>query len=240
MARCIAIEGFDTDADNLNFRDMVTRINRGKKLDLTNRATSFKEMHSAASAASADASAGASADASGVTNMYKASLQDLMVLRDRLGGYVIRRTLFSKDNEGKPLSGMEMFAEIALLVRPYPHEAVILENTARHLSTAAPGSKAWGFKVSGELVPRVCAVVRAAWGDTDGGQRVCWWPQRLVQPVSPGAAQIVHSAFFTDFECAVRPVPPEATQPADSAFTGAAPRPAQNSVHLRMLISRCL
>ncbi|EIM88643.1 uncharacterized protein STEHIDRAFT_154370 [Stereum hirsutum FP-91666 SS1] len=62
--------------------------------------------------------------------MGQIALIDLLALRLRLFGNVIRRTLFSKDFMGVLLSGMEMYLELPLKTRPYPHEAVILENTA--------------------------------------------------------------------------------------------------------------
>ena len=131
----IRVDGFTTSEDNAKYADMVTRIARGKKMDLQTRGINPKGLVP-------------THQDSAATNAYKASLVDLIELRERLAPNTIRRTLFSIDFEGKPLSGMDPYQEVQLRVRPYPHEAMILEKTARVLSGTTKGDKFWGLKVT--------------------------------------------------------------------------------------------
>ena len=59
----------------------------------------------------------------GVSNVLQASVKWILILRKWCAGYVIRRTVYSKDNDGKPISGMIPHRDHLLLMPLLPAES---------------------------------------------------------------------------------------------------------------------
>lgn len=59
----------------------------------------------------------------GVSNVLKASLKWIKVLRKWCADYVIRRTVYSLDNHGNPISGVKPYRDHLLLMPLLPAES---------------------------------------------------------------------------------------------------------------------
>jgi hypothetical protein len=63
----------------------------------------------------------------------KTMLSWIDIIRKAFAGIVIRRTVNSKDHEGRPISGLEPYHEHHLVVKLHPHEMDNLEKIAESL-----------------------------------------------------------------------------------------------------------
>ncbi|KAH7917293.1 hypothetical protein BV22DRAFT_1026655 [Leucogyrophana mollusca] len=68
----------------------------------------------------------------------------MTVMRDRFTGYVVRRTVMSTDNTGKPISGLEPFTEHNIILNLYQWELDNLDVEASELAEEHGGAVLYG------------------------------------------------------------------------------------------------
>lgn len=108
----------------MRYRDMNLDLARARRLDLQETKENTEDLAAGARGKKITAT---------YDGTYTAALVHLRQLRIDLKGHVIRRTLFSTDNNGNEISGMKRYTEHLLQAPLYPREAAILENTTRTL-----------------------------------------------------------------------------------------------------------
>jgi hypothetical protein len=126
LGRCMRLEGFGSDHDG-EADDMERELRSAAGKDRRDMKKNGKS--NAANMPTAQV------EAATVVGMayHEKMMKWICVIRQKFTGNVIRRTLQSKDNEGRPISRLDPYVENKIVIKLYPHEMANLDDLAKDM-----------------------------------------------------------------------------------------------------------